>query len=217
VKVSQEAPKAEMSTRGIVIAICLAIVTGGVGYGAGILQDYRTGEIEFVHQQIEKLYGPLFALSIASKRSADELFLKLRPGKRRMFDETDPPNATQVETWRRWIKEVFHPMNVRMERAITENAQLIEGGHIYPVFTDLILHVESYKATIAKWKDTDAKENPHFLEGPENAALIPFPVGFDDCVKQRFEAMRAKAERLKTSVISFPEKYDDSSFPANCR
>lgn len=216
-KVSQESAKPERSMRGIVIA---AIVTAGVGYVVGIIEDSRTREIEFVHQQIEKLYGPLFALSTATERSADALFKKLRPGKHRMFDPKDPPTEEQVKTWRRWIKEVFQPMNVRMEQAITENAQLIEGGHIYPVFTELILHVESYKAIIAKWKDTDTKvNNPQFLEESENTGLIPFPIGFDDCVRRRFEAMQAKAEGLKNSWILFlfPERSNNRSFPLDCR
>jgi hypothetical protein len=109
-------------------------------------------------------------------------------------------------------------MNLAMVKAIVENAQLIEGGGIYPVFEDLILHVESYKATIAKWKDTDAKVNPHYLEKAENTSSVDFPEGFDPCVERRYLAMLARRASLKASwVFLSPEAPEDQYFPENCR
>jgi hypothetical protein len=188
-----------------------------VGYIVGIFNDSRKREIEFTDQQIEKLYGPLFALSTASRRATKEILFHLRPGKTTFFDDHDPPSPQEVETWRRWMKTIFQPMNIRMEAAIVDNAQLIEGGHIYPVFAELILHVESYKGTIAKWKDTDAKENPHFTERSENVAVINFPKGFDGCVDSRFLAMREKREQLKNAWFLPLATVEDSKFPEDCR
>jgi len=108
-------------------------------------------------------------------------------------------------------------MNVMMEEAIIKNAQLIEGGErgkIYGPFEALILHVESYKVTIAKWKDTDAKANPDFRKKTENVAVIPFPPKFDKCVEEAFSAMREKTEHLKRSLIPPFGKIEDSSFVA---
>jgi len=210
--------KKETSSNGIVIAISVAIVTATVGYFISTMQDQRKREIDFVDQQIEKLYGPLFALSTATKGAAQQVLFKVRRGKDKFFDEHDPPSLTEVEQWRLWIRTVFQPMNKKMEAAIVNNAQLIEGGHIYPVFADLVLHAESYEGTIAKWKETDIKENPHFRERSENTAVNEFPDGFDTCIEQRFKAMLAKRTCLKRSwIFPFEACEDYRSFPENCR
>jgi len=210
--------KKDPPPNGIVLAIFVAIVTAAVGYFFSVVQDQRKREIDFVDQQIEKLYGPLFALSTATKRAAQQVLFIVRPGKGRFFDEHDPPTPAEVERWRQWIKTVFQPMNQKMETAIVDNAQLIEGGHIYPVFADLVLHVESYKGIIAKWKDTDAKENSHFTDRSENAAVNEFPKDFDICVEQRFVAMLAKRACLKSSWI-FPLQSceNHTTFPKDCQ
>lgn len=209
--------------RAIAIAIFLAVVTAALtavgGYFVGIADDRRKREIAFSEQQIEKLYGPLYALSQATFQAKKYLFASRihKAASTDYFDPNDPPSEQEVERWRLWIKTILQPMNVMMEEAIIKNAQLIEGGkrgEIYEPFAELILHVESYKATIAKWKDTDAKANPHFRKGTENVAVIPFPAKFDQCVKEGFIAMRAKAERLKNSLIPPFGKIEDRSFVA---
>ena len=206
-------------SRAIAIGIFLAIVTAVIGYVAGIANDRRKREIEFVDQQIEKLYGPLYALSRATWQAKEVLFAtrNRKTASTNYFDPSDPPTAEDVERWRLWMNTIFQPMNVMMEEAIIKNAQLIEGGDIYTPFAELILHVESYKATMAKWKHTDAKQNPRFMEATENLAVIGFPNKFDQCVTRAFEAMRAKRERLKKSWILPFGTIEDRSFLADCR
>jgi hypothetical protein len=128
-----------------------------------------------------------------------------------------PPTFEEVEIWRRWVEKVFQPMNVQMEKAIVDNAQLIEGGHIYPAFADLILHVESYKATIAKWNPADALQNPRYTDGSENLSFIEFPKGFDRCAALRFEAMRKRRAELKEAWLFWSAGADNNSFPEDCR
>jgi hypothetical protein len=203
----------------VFLAVVGALATAVAGYFGNIADDRRQREIAFAEQQIEKLYGPLFALSRATSTVSKNLFAsrKHKPDTKDYFDPNDPPSEQEVEKWRLWIKTILQPMNVMMEEAIIKNAQLIEGGEkgkIYEPFEDLILHVESYKVTIAKWKDTDAKANPDFRKGTENVAVIPFPTKFDQCVEEAFIAMRAKTERLKRSLIPPFGKIEDSSFVA---
>lgn len=203
---------------GIMVGSLLAIVTAIIGYFGGVADDRRKREIAFAEQQIEKLYGPLFALSKATLQAKKDLFAhrKHKTDSEDYFDPNDPPSEEDVEKWRLWIKTILQPMNVMMEDAIIKNAQLIEGGDIYKSFGDLILHVESYKATIATWKDTDAKANPHFRVGTENTAVIPFPKEFDLCVEKAFNAMREKRENLKNSLIPPFGTMENLSFLAYC-
>jgi hypothetical protein len=201
----------------VFLLIVGAVATAVGTYFVGFADDRRKREIGFAEQQVEKLYGPLFALSQATKKVSEDLFASRHNPGQDYFDPNDPPYEQEVEKWRLWIKTILQPMNVMMEEAIIKNAQLIEGGErgkIYKPFADLILHVESYKATIAKWKDTDAKANPHFTKGTENEASIPFPAKFDKCVEEAFIAMRAKTERLKSSLIPPFWKIEDKSFVA---
>jgi hypothetical protein len=204
---------------GFLIGFFVAIGSAIFGYFINLADDRRQREIAFSDQQVEKLYGPLFALSKATMEAKDVLFAdrNRKTGSKDYFDPRIPPTAEDVEKWRLWMKTILQPMNVMMEEAIIKNAQLIEGGNVYTPFAELILHVESYKATMAKWKDTDAKENPHFREATENTAVIAFPQKFDECVENAFTAMRAKRERLKNSWIISPfETIEDTSFVAHC-
>jgi len=203
---------------GFLVGFFVAIGTAIIGYFFNVADDRRQREIAFAEQQIEKLYGPLFALSKATFKAKEHLFShrKRKPDStsKDFFDPKDPPSEEDVEKWRIWIKTILQPMNVMMEEAIIKNAQLLEGGDIYTPFADLILHAESYKATMAKWKDTDAKANPHFREGTENTAVIGFPEKFDECVENAFNAMREKRERLKNSLIPPFGTIEDTSFVA---
>src|SRR5258708_153869 len=197
-------------SRGFVFGLIGAFLGAAFVYAFSVVEDHRKAEVEFVNQQIEKLYGPLFALSTATRRAKTEIFPKTV-----IFDDSNPPNAADVEAWRGWMKTIFQPMNEKMERAIVDNAQLIEGGKIPPAFDDLILHVESYKATMAKWKDTDVKENRHFADRSENTAKINFPQKFDECVQMMFEVLRQKRESLEQSWGSL-HKTETGPTPQAC-
>jgi hypothetical protein len=88
--------KDEPSSHSVTNAIGLAIITALAGYSVGVLDDHRKRQIDFVDQQIEKLYGPLSALSRATSRAKQDLLALLRPGKTDYFDEHDPPKPQEV-------------------------------------------------------------------------------------------------------------------------
>jgi len=207
----------QSASRNIVAGIVLAIVAAALGFSINLIQDQRKRDMDFVDLQIEKLYGPLLAFSQAALRAKDDLIAKRRPETKDYFDPNRPPSKADVEIFRLWMTKLFQPMNLEMEKAITQNAQLIQGGHIYPVFRDFIMHAESYKVTIAKWKDTDPDQNPRYLEGSENKAIRDFPAGFDDCVQQRYDAMLARRAHLRNFWFSLFATYQDPAFPDDCK
>ena len=51
------------------------------------------------------------------------------------------------------MQNVFQPMNVKMEDAIVNNAQLLVGERMPPMFLQFVSHTEAYKSVIAKWKE----------------------------------------------------------------
>jgi hypothetical protein len=86
--------------RAIAIAIFLAIVTAALtavgGYFVGIADDRRKREIAFSEQQIEKLYGPLYALSTATFKAKEKLFASRHNPGTDYFDPNDPPTEQEV-------------------------------------------------------------------------------------------------------------------------
>jgi hypothetical protein len=127
--------KSGSAYEGIATAIFVAVATAVIGYAVSFIDEHRKNQIQRVNTQIEKLYGPLYAYSIANKRAWTELHKKYRSGKTYFFNDQDKPSAEQVEVWRRWMKTVFMPINLKMESAIIENAQLLDGNRVYSLFT----------------------------------------------------------------------------------
>ena len=51
---------------GIIAFLLGAMITGAVGYIFGGPNDHRKAQLDFVNAQIERLYGPLYALTQAN-------------------------------------------------------------------------------------------------------------------------------------------------------
>jgi hypothetical protein len=203
--------------KGLVAALAVAIVSAALGYLITLVDEHRKHAIQVTNTQVEKLYGPLYALSVANQRAWAEMNTRFRPGKNHYFDDKDIPTAEQVEIWRRWMKAVFMPINVKMEAAIIDNSQLLEGNKIYRVFEDLIAHIESYKATLAKWKDTDDLQNLKKRMSAENNAVIPYPERVDACIKDRLQAVLDKRDTLERHWMNFLYTEPARKFSEDCR
>jgi len=197
-------PQAERSSAytGLVVSIILAIATAAIGYIVNFVDDHRKAKILKANTQVEKLYGPLYAYSVASRRAWDDLHT-LAGRSTYYFDDRDMPNAEQVELWRRWMKEVLMPINKKMESTVVDNAQLLDGDTIYPLFVDLISHVESYKATIANWKDTDDLALAKNRTRKANTAVIVYPIGLNECIESRLPATLKRRNELESSWSGF--------------
>jgi hypothetical protein len=209
----------ESGYRAVAVAILIAALTAAIGYIVAFVDEHRKNELQLANTQIEKLYGPLYAYGLAAYRAQGQLHDEYRPGRTHYFDryDQDIPTIEQVEIWRRWMKTVFMPLNEKMESAIVDNVQLLEGKKkVYPLFSDLIAHVESYKATVAKWKDTDNLSDPRERSFAANNALIEYPVGFDNCIRDRLSAVLARRDRIEKSLTGFFIANDDQKFGEEC-
>jgi hypothetical protein len=187
-----------MAYKAIAASIIVAIATAAIGYTVSFVDLHRKANIEKVDKQIEKLYGPLYAYSVASSRAWRDLRRQSGRGTY-FFNDDDVPNAELVEVWRRWMKAVFMPLNLKMEAAIVDNAQLLDGNRMYPCFEELISHVESYKATIASWKDTDDLTLTKHRTVKANNAIIEYPQGLDRCIEDRLQASLKRRNEMDRS------------------
>ncbi|MDA9391035.1 hypothetical protein WN73_10125 [Bradyrhizobium sp. CCBAU 45394] len=200
---------------GVAASIFLAIASAAIGYTVSFVDEHRKTQIQNVNLQIEKLYGPLYAYSVASRQAWEDLHNTYRKGKVYYFNDNDMPNAELVEVWRRWMKSVFMPINVKMESSIVENSQLLDGNRIYPSFVELISHVESYKATVASWKDTDDLAQPQFRTAKANTAVIVYPLDIDRCIEMRLQATLRRRAQLQESWLGFLSTTEEH-FPGYC-
>lgn len=124
------------SYRTVAGAILLAALTAAIGYIVTFIDEHRKSELQLANTQIEKLYGPLYAYSLTARKAQGLLHNTYRHGSPHYFNKSDDdiPTIEQVEVWRRWMKTVFMPLNEKMENAIIENVQLLDGEKVYPLF-----------------------------------------------------------------------------------
>ena len=195
--------------------VLTAILTGAVSYGYGVASDIRKTKIAFVDEQIQKLYGPLYAESQPDDKIW-HLFVTQRwknpdaPDESpKFFDDKAPPTIEQVRRWRRWMRTVYQPLNTAMETAITSNIQLMVGDDIPIPLRSLIAHTELYKAVIAGWgadedlKDCEAKPG---LQCPalmtfRNTSGLNYPDGVIKCVADDYLNLKQWRDKLELSFF----------------
>jgi hypothetical protein len=201
--------------------VVVAILTGAVTYFYHVASEVRNSKLEFVNAQMQKLYGPLYAVSQADDR-VFKLFLATRWRKCsnpkqtdcKFFDDADKPTVDEVRRWRHWMKTVFQPLNLKMEETITANTQLVIGDGLPKVFGDLIAHVEAYKALIAGWQAddfakcqtsaTDLKADPACAAVTKlvNTPEFDYPDIIVQCVEVDYKQLKRRQEYLEGSFVN---------------
>lgn len=114
----------------------------------------RKSKLERVNAQLKHLYGPLYALANASKRSWDAFRSACRPGGE-FFDRSPPPTELELKEWRLWMTTVFMPLDLEMERLILSNMDLLAEDEVDNSLVELCAHVEAYKTVISRWEKQD--------------------------------------------------------------
>jgi hypothetical protein len=202
--------EAEMSDSkswaGLPLTLAAAILTAAVTYSASFLNARREAELRFVNDQIEKLYGPLYALSTANAVSWSHFSRIHGPGRKHYFDDADPPRAEDVAAWRLWMTTVFQPRNQAISKAIAGNAQLIIGTNMPRQFQLMLSHTEAYNAAIARWREDDATRCAPgrpcaYRTAAANTALVNYPPGFERCVAEDYQKLKRLQRRLRDTFV----------------
>jgi hypothetical protein len=191
----------ELRTATITFLFAALSATGA--YIANTLESIRDTKLKFVNEQIEKLYGPMYALTQANNAAWNEFCGAIVPTceKYGFFSERHMPTEAEVRLWRLWMKTVFQPFNVKMESVITTNAQLAIGSEFPKTFWLLVAHTEGYKPIMSEWKDS-SKKNANFRKASFNVVNgLNYPTEIIACVKDSYRALAETRDALEATVF----------------
>ena len=59
-------------------------------------------------------------------------------------------NRGAASVRRRWMAEVFQPLNERAADIVTKNADLLEGPSMEPLLLQLVAHVSAYRVILKR-------------------------------------------------------------------
>jgi hypothetical protein len=186
----------------IIVGVLIAIVPAVLGYTVSYINNVRASRLASVNRQLERLYGPLYALTQADDATWRQFSKTHWPHPRKYyFDPADPPTTDQVKIWRLWIRSVFQPMNLEMERTIVANSQLVLGTDMPRAFQTLISQTEAYKAIVATWKDSDDTRLDFASPDANTVTDLNYPTGIITCVSESFRALKVRQEFLQRAFF----------------
>src|ERR1043166_3187328 len=153
----------------LIVTVILALVGYIVKYANDIAGARRKDRLERLNLQLRGLYGPLYAFDKATNIAWLAFRSTYRPNVP-YFDIVDQPTEQDLAAWRLWMSEVFMPLNLQMEKAIVENADLIIENEMPASFINLIAHIAAYKPVLQKWRAGDFSEHLSMSAYPEDLA-----------------------------------------------
>jgi hypothetical protein len=144
-------------TVGVSAAVAILVVI--VRYIYDIRLSARRAQLERVNEQLRFFYGPLYS-NLKMEQDLFQTFKNVHsPGEGFWQNLSDSPTPKQAEAWRRWMKDVFAPINESMLRLVTNRADLIEETEIPECFVLLNRHVASYRMLFDQWGSGDYSEH----------------------------------------------------------
>lgn len=172
----------------VTITGAFALIGYAVTYRNNLKIEQIKGRLDRVNRQLGELYGPLLALVSGGSQARAAFLKRYRPGKRGFWVEA--PSEEEAEVWRLWMKEVFMPLNLEIERIIVQNADLLDTDHMPQPFLSLVAHVEAYRTVLKRWEQNDFSEH---------LSLLPFPKGLRIHVEDEFSRLK----RLQGELLGF--------------
>ncbi|CAH1239079.1 Hypp5705 [Branchiostoma lanceolatum] len=140
-----------------------------VGIGTLLYQNQKSEELElrrnnlaYVNNQLSKLYGPLYGNRLANQKSYKEgllgrenLVKYLQEAERKWRDPETRDEGVQLLTrWRKFLFYVMHPLDLKAEEIIRDNAHLFEYGvEEAELFVKFVVHVNHEKLIVANWHE----------------------------------------------------------------
>jgi hypothetical protein len=175
-----------LSAAATLITVVLAFIGYLVNHASGVRRHQLEARFRFVSAQLERLYGPLYALVQANTASYRAFRKTFRPDAP-LFDRTKPFSEEERAIWRTWAENVFIPSNLKIRDVIEQNAHLIISGQMPPVFEAVLAHIESSKIVLPALADGDLSALDSFPNWPSE---------FNDFVAKCYAEVVKEHDRL---------------------
>ncbi|XP_078586410.1 uncharacterized protein LOC144868281 [Branchiostoma floridae x Branchiostoma japonicum] len=145
-------------------AISIAVGIGTLLYKTQKSEEMelRRNNLAYVNNQLSKLYGPLYGNRLANHKSYKEalqghgnLVKFLQEAEKKWRDpKTRDEGARLLTRWRKFLFYVMHPLDLKAEEIIRDNAHLFEYGvEEADLFKNFVFHVNYEKLIVAKWQE----------------------------------------------------------------
>lgn len=186
----------QLAIFGLLVTVFLAFLGYIATYINNSASDVRKAQIELVNNQLEKLYGPLLALTTSSTETWEKFRCRYRNQTYGFFDDRNPPEKAEVDKFRLWSKSVFIPTNREITNIITKNAHLIDGSSMPDSFIKMITHTQMFEAVSLEWKaEDDLHAESHRTVG-RNVAMVGYPIHLESDITLTFNKIKARQECL---------------------
>ncbi|HEY5962787.1 MAG TPA: hypothetical protein VIU42_02100 [Xanthobacteraceae bacterium] len=156
----------DQTTFGLLIAAAGAVGGYALKYYHDLQIEKARAEIKLLSDQIQYLYGPLYALCSSNEAAWNTFVSKYASNRVAFFSKECPPSPTELDAWRRWTTDVFMPLNRAIVELIIKNTHLIEGAKFPDCFSAIVSHVKPYEIVLARWSQGDFSEHTAFSNYP---------------------------------------------------
>jgi len=175
-----------LSAAATLTTVVLAFLGFFINHISGIRRHQLEARFRFVSAQLERLYGPLYTL-VQSNTASYRAFRKIFRPDSPLFDRAKPFTDAERATWRTWAEHVFIPSNLKIRDVIEQNAHLVIGGQLPPVFEAVLAHIESSKIVLPALAEGDLSA----LDGFPN-----WPAEFNEFVADSYLVVVHEHDRL---------------------
>jgi hypothetical protein len=171
-----------------IVTVLLAILGYIATYWNNIRIGQRQERLKWLNRQIQELYGPLLALTMAG----DETWRRFRTVYRKdvpsYFSDDPPPTESDIEMWRHWMKTVFTPINRRAYELVVTRADLLIETTMPPCLLQLCAYVAGFEAVLAKWEIGDYSMHLGVVPHPREA--------LNQYAQRSFESLKEEQAQL---------------------
>ncbi|XP_035692544.1 uncharacterized protein LOC118427014 [Branchiostoma floridae] len=144
------------------ISIAVGILTFTYNYRENKKKETRRNQLNHINEQLSKLYGPLYGNRLSNRKSYLEAieghknlrdFLKLSKS-HWLNPQRKEEGIRMLTRWRRFLFYITHPLDLKAEETIRDNAHLFEYGvKEAELFQNFIFHVNYEKLIVASWRE----------------------------------------------------------------
>lgn len=167
-------------------SVLVAVLAGLFTYRNNRSLKVREDRLARVNEQLEHLYGPLYALSQAS--STVFATFQARHPHGWVFGSEPELTTEQRELWVQWMRTVFMPINRRSYELIVSKAHLLDGDTMPRCMLDLCAHVAGYEAVMDRWAQGDTSTIGSLVDHP-GAPYV-------DHIEQAFAELKQRQQKL---------------------